>query len=51
MIILSSPLAGFSIVLNSWMTQLTMFLAQLVYAVLFLMDPPRYDDPALEVQV
>ena len=51
MIIINSPLAGFSIVLNSWMTQLTMFLAQCVYAFLFVIDPPRYDDPALEVQV
>ena len=50
MIILNSPLAGFSIVLNSWMTQMNMFLAQCAYAFLFLMDPPRYDDPALEVQ-
>ena len=51
MIIINSPLAGFSIVLNSWMTQLTMFLAQCVYAFLFVLDPPHYDDPALEVQV
>ena len=42
MIIINSPLAGFSIVLNSWMTQGTMFVAQLVYAVMFLLDPPHY---------